>query len=151
MSKPFVIRALYNMLGYEEGSPEDINIKTIYADSESPPAERVETHCLLFHRMNGSLELELAGDFDGTSACELLNVLSEKCDGADRVLVNTSRLKDIHSFGIDTFQNNLHRLKGKPIRLAFTGEKPTRIVPERKQFFWVFTSCSQVVTNIDVP
>jgi len=27
-------RALYNMLGYEEGSLEEINVKTIYADSE---------------------------------------------------------------------------------------------------------------------
>ena len=90
---------------------------------------------IAIHRMNGSLEIELAGDFDGTSACELLNVLSEKCDGVDRVLVNTSRLKEIYSFGIDTFQNNLHRLKGKPIRLAFTGEKATSIAPERNQFF----------------
>lgn len=90
---------------------------------------------IAIHRMNGSLEIELAGDFDGTSACELLNVLNEKCDGVDRVLVDTSGLKEIYPFGLDTFQNNLYRLKEKPIRLVFTGEHATRIAPERNKFF----------------
>jgi anti-anti-sigma regulatory factor len=90
---------------------------------------------IAIHRMNASLELELAGDFDGTSACELLNVLNEKCDGVDRVLVDTSGLKEIYPFGLDTFQNNLYRLKEKPIRLVFTGENATRIAPERNKFF----------------
>lgn len=90
---------------------------------------------IAIHRMNGSLELKLAGDFDGTSACELLNVVKEKSDGVHRVLVNTSKLKDIYPFGRDTFQNNLHTLKGTPIRLVFTGKHATSIAPERNQFF----------------
>lgn len=87
------------------------------------------------HRNNASLEVNHTGDFDGTSACELLNILSEKCDGVESVLVNTSRLKEIYPFGLDTFQNNLYRLKGKPIRLLFTGKNATSIAPERNQFF----------------
>jgi hypothetical protein len=90
---------------------------------------------IAIHRMSGSLEIKLAGDFDGTSACELLNTLSERCDGVDSVLVNTSRLKDIYPFGRDTFQKNLYTLKGKPIRLVFTGEHATSIAPERNPFF----------------
>ena len=31
------------------------------------------------HRNSDSLDLKLMGDFDGTSACELLNVMMEKC------------------------------------------------------------------------
>jgi len=50
---------------------------------------------IAIHRRRAGLELKLAGDFDGMSACELLNVLKEKCDGVDSVVVNTSRLKDI--------------------------------------------------------
>ena len=90
---------------------------------------------IAIHRMSTSLELKLAGDFDGTSACELLNTLKKKCDGVDRVFVNTSRLRDIYPFGQDTFQNNLYILKGKPIRLVFTGKHATSIAPERNQFF----------------
>jgi len=90
---------------------------------------------IAIHRRSAGLELKLAGDFDGTSACELLNVLKEKCDGVDSVLVNTSRLKDIYPFGQDTFQKNLYMLKGKPIHLVFTGKHATSIAPERNQFF----------------
>ena len=90
---------------------------------------------IAIHRMSASLELKLAGDFDGTSACELINVLKEKFDGEDSVLVNTSRLKEIYPFGQDTFHNNLYMLKGKPIRLVFTGKHGTSIAPERNQFF----------------
>ena len=90
---------------------------------------------IAIHRRRAGLELKLAGDFDGMSACELLNVLKEKCDGVDSVLVNTSRLKDIYSFGQDTFQKNLYTLKGKPFRLVFTGKQAMSIAPERNQFF----------------
>lgn len=89
---------------------------------------------IAIHRMSASLELELAGDFDGTSACELLNVLNEECDGVDRVLVDTGSLREIYPFGIDTFQNNLYRLKEKPIRLVFAGKNAMCLAPERNQF-----------------
>jgi len=60
------------------------------------------------HRNSNSLDLKLMGDFDGTSASELLNVLEEKCNSVDRVLINTSGLKEIYPFGQDTFQNSLY-------------------------------------------
>ncbi|MDY6952591.1 MAG: hypothetical protein SWE60_13855 [Thermodesulfobacteriota bacterium] len=83
------------------------------------------------HRESNGLELKLAGDFDGTSACELLNVLREKCDeGVKRVAVDTSNLKDIYPFGRDTFQRNLYTLKGRRKRVAFTGRKANSIAPE---------------------
>jgi hypothetical protein len=87
------------------------------------------------HRSSDSLELKLIGDFDGTSACELLNVLKENCDGVSRVSVNTSGLKDIYPFGQDTFQNSLYLLKERPFCLVFTGDNATVIAPERNRFF----------------
>lgn len=87
------------------------------------------------HRNSNSLDLRMVGDFDGTSTCELLNVLEEKCSGVDRVLINTSGLKEIYPFGKDTFQNSLYLLKDRPIRLVFTGENASRIAPERNKFF----------------
>jgi hypothetical protein len=87
------------------------------------------------HRNSDSLDVKLMGDFDGTSACELLNVLEGNCDGPVMVFINTNGLKDIHPFGRDTFQNSLYLLKDLPIRLVFTGENATQIAPERNKFF----------------
>jgi hypothetical protein len=87
------------------------------------------------HRNSDSLELRLQGDFDGTSACELLNALKENCDDADSVLIHTSGLKEIYPFGRDTFQNNLYTLKGKNIHFTFTGNKAQQIGPERSILF----------------
>lgn len=87
------------------------------------------------HRNSDSLDLKLIGDFDGTSACELLNALKDSCHGVTRVFVNTSGLKDIYPFGQDTFQNSLYLLKDRPIRLAFTGENASMIAPEQNKFF----------------
>ncbi len=56
------------------------------------------------YRNSNRQELNHTGDFDGTSACELFNILSEKSDGVDRVLLNTSRLRRICPLGIDTLK-----------------------------------------------
>ncbi len=88
------------------------------------------------HRDNDNLKITLAGDFDGTSACELLNVLKKKCNSRDRVIIRTAGLKKIYPFGQDTFRNNLHTLKDKPIRLRFTGKNAMQIAPEKGSFWW---------------
>ena len=87
------------------------------------------------HRNSNSLDLKLMGDFDGTSACELLNVLSEKCDDKDNVFIHTDGLKQIYPFGCDTFQNNLYTLKGQLLRLLFTGRNAAQIAPDARPAF----------------
>jgi len=89
---------------------------------------------IIFHRNSDNLHLTLVGDFDGTSACELLNALKEKCNGVHRVFINTSRLKEIYPFGQDTFQNNLYLLKPQRIPFEFTGKNATQIAPEGLRF-----------------
>jgi len=81
------------------------------------------------------LSLELIGDFDGSSACELLNVLKEKCNGVKKVVIHTSGLKDIYPFGQDTFQNNLYTLKDKRVSFVFKGKNAGQLVPERRKTF----------------
>jgi hypothetical protein len=81
------------------------------------------------HRSHGELQLELIGDFDGTSACQLLNTLGESC-GFSKVLIDTKRLRKIYPFGIDTFQKNLYRLKDRDLFLVFRGNQAPRIAPE---------------------
>jgi hypothetical protein len=87
------------------------------------------------HRKNNRLDLRLVGDFDGTSACELLNFLEEHCESPVRVCLQTQGLKEIYPFGVDTFRNNLYHLKNRPIRLVFAGKNASRIAPERNRFF----------------
>ena len=87
------------------------------------------------HGKNGNLDLRLTGDFDGTSACELLNVLKEKTCQAKMVVVDASGLKKVYPFGVDTFQNNLYQLKHRSFRLLFSGNKADTIAPEQNKFF----------------
>lgn len=77
---------------------------------------------ILFHRNSDNLHLKLAGDFDGSSALELLNVIKQKCSGASKVIIHTSSLKNIHPFGLATFQQNFADTKGLSVHILFTGE-----------------------------
>jgi hypothetical protein len=83
------------------------------------------------HRNSESLHLKLVGDFDGSSAFELINVLKKNWNGAYRVFIHTECLRDIYPFGRDTFQQNLSDLKGHPMRIFFTGENAGYIAPDR--------------------
>ena len=87
------------------------------------------------HRSSDTLHLDVMGDFDGTSACELLNALEESSDSVTRVFINTSGLKDVYPFGVDTFQKSLYLLKDRQFRLLFAGENASSITPERNKFF----------------
>jgi len=75
--------------------------------------------------------MKLMGDFDGSSAWELLNVLKKCATGVYRVIIHTSSLKSIYPFGRDTFQENLRYRKGYPDRILFTGENASQIAPEK--------------------
>ena len=82
------------------------------------------------HRNSDNLHLKFMGDFDGSSALQLLNVLKENYHGAGGVIIHTSCLKDIHPFGLNVFQNNLEVKSGKSVSLVFTGEHANLLAPE---------------------
>ena len=83
------------------------------------------------HRNSDNLHLKLIGDFDGTSACELLDVLKKNCNGVCRVIIHTSCLKNIYPFGREVLRRNLSELKGHRTRIMFTGESASHIAPEK--------------------
>lgn len=60
------------------------------------------------HRSSESLHLKLVGDFDGSSAFELINVLKKNWNGAYRVFIHTDSLKDINP--ITFFSNDTLRV-----------------------------------------
>ena len=68
-----------------------------------------------------SLHLKLAGDFDGSSANELINTLTEHGKGFHEIFIDTNELKTIHSFGRDVFQKNLSSSSKLYRNLIFIG------------------------------
>jgi anti-anti-sigma factor len=83
------------------------------------------------HRNSENLHLKLAGDFDGSSAMQLMNVLKKNINnGVFKIIIHTSCLNDISSFGLRTLHEQLSELNGDSGRLLFTGEKATQMAPE---------------------
>ena len=84
---------------------------------------------IFMHRNSNSLHLKLAGDFDGTSAFELLDMVKKNGPGLRKVFIHTSSLKTIHPFGLHVFEKSLSDLKGSSFQLLFTGEYAQQIAP----------------------
>ena len=78
------------------------------------------------HRNDENLHLKLRGDFDGTSAHELLDVVRKRDAHISRVFIHTSNLRDIHPFGLHVFRSNVNVLKGQSVDLVFTGENASQ-------------------------
>ena len=76
-----------------------------------------------------SLHLKLAGDFDGSSAHELINTLIDHKTGLRDIFIDTNNLKKIHPFGRDVFQKNLHGIKKQLKNLIFVGANKHKIAP----------------------
>ncbi len=81
------------------------------------------------HRNNSSLQLKLVGDFDGSSAFELINVLKEHDGKVGKVVINTCGLSSIHPFGLGVFQKNcsINKLSRG---LTFTGKYEDTLAPQ---------------------
>lgn len=83
-----------------------------------------------YKQKNGDLHVNPSGDFDGSSACELINLLSDRYDGHGKVLIDTGGLRRLCPFGCSTFQC-LFRLSRVPVdRLLFKGENGRALAPE---------------------
>ena len=82
-----------------------------------------------FKKSSGNLHIQTKGDFDGSSAWELINLIHDKYYVKGRVFIDTRNLGVIHPFGCNTFQCRLN-LRAMPAdRLCFKGEKGFEIAP----------------------
>lgn len=77
-----------------------------------------------------SLHLKLNGDFDGSSAHELLNTLKKHSDGFYQIFIDTNDLKAIHPFGRDVFQKKLGVFKNRFHNIIFIGRNEHEIAPK---------------------
>jgi anti-anti-sigma regulatory factor len=76
--------------------------------------------------------LKLSGDFDGSSAFELINALMENSGRAEKIIVNTSGLSSIHPFGAGVFQKNCVLQRRAP-QLIITGKHGSKLAPDESR------------------
>jgi len=72
-----------------------------------------------------SLHIHMIGDFDGTSAHELINALKKNI-GNFKVLIDTNDLNQIHPFGVDVFESKLFTGIKNSSNLLFIGRHKHR-------------------------
>jgi anti-anti-sigma regulatory factor len=77
--------------------------------------------------------LKLSGDFDGSSAFELINALMENSGRAEKIIVNTSGLSSIHPFGAGVFQKNCFLQRRAP-ELIITGKHGSKLAPDESRY-----------------
>ena len=83
----------------------------------------------IVRRKRDTLHLELKGEFDGSSALQLIQALLKNCGSASRVLIHTDGLSEVHPFGTAVFERHLPG-KGKlKSPIIFTGEHAREIAP----------------------
>jgi anti-anti-sigma regulatory factor len=74
-----------------------------------------------------SVHLTLDGEFDGTSAYELINTLKTYDDNVEQVFINTNGLTSIHPFGQVVLYRNLSSVRGRCKNLVFIGDHGRRL------------------------
>jgi hypothetical protein len=89
--------------------------------------------------------LKLAGDFDATSAYELIYAIKKLPDDILKISIHTDGLKNIFPFGLDVFHRNMSPLDGQSKKMVFTGNKASHLSPgdSRLSFsrhFWMETT-----------
>lgn len=85
---------------------------------------------IVTHRNDENLHMKLLGDFDGSSAWELINSLDAHRFGISRVFIHTNSLKHVDPFGRGILEKNLNDVTGISIRVIFTGEKASELNSE---------------------
>jgi hypothetical protein len=84
---------------------------------------------ILLYKNSESVHLNLTGDFDGSSAHELLNTIRSCSRNVNRVFIHTNGLKDVHPFGEAVFRNHFRDVDKTDISLVFTGENGKALAP----------------------
>jgi hypothetical protein len=85
---------------------------------------------VLTHRNDDQLHLKLLGDFDGSSAHELLNQLKKSCPKFTTIFIHTDCLKRLIPFGLGIFRTNISELDKRDTRIIFTGDNAPQFSPE---------------------
>ena len=74
------------------------------------------------HKTNESLHIKLTGDFDGSSASELINALVDNQNRYYHIFINTTDLKHIKPFGLDVLRVGLSEIRKQVPGVIFIGK-----------------------------
>jgi len=74
---------------------------TIWTPVEDDMAKNF--HICIKERSHHLLALRISGDFDGSSACELINVIDETIKKNGKVAIDTNGLRTVDAFGVNVF------------------------------------------------
>ena len=86
---------------------------------------------IVMQENNDNLHLRLIGDFDGSSAFELLDVLKNRAHAVQKVFIHTSGLGEVHPFGLGVFEKRACELKENLQKIHFTGDKAQLVSPDQ--------------------
>ena len=81
------------------------------------------------HRTNDKLYIRLMGDFDGSSAWELINAIKENLNNSKFIQIYTGKLKEVYPFGREVFKYHLLSIKDTRIRILFFGPNSLHTAP----------------------
>jgi stage II sporulation protein AA (anti-sigma F factor antagonist) len=79
------------------------------------------------------VSISLFGGFDGTSACQLADVMEEKIENATHIHIHTDGLKHIDNFGLNVFIARIRKFHKQLINIEFTGRYKKNF-KDRKNF-----------------
>jgi anti-anti-sigma regulatory factor len=74
--------------------------------------------------------LKLAGDFDATSAYELMYAIKKLPYDTAKLYIYTNGLKAINPFGLEIFHNFMRSLNGQSAKIVYTGNHASQLFPE---------------------
>jgi anti-anti-sigma regulatory factor len=78
---------------------------------------------IITDKIGDGFSLKLKGEFDATSAYELVYAIKKLADKPVRIYVNTSEIKRVHPFGLEVF-NRAMRFSGRnSAQLIFRGNQ----------------------------
>ncbi len=86
---------------------------------------------IVMNENRDNLHLRLAGEFDGSSASQLLEVLKDKAHTVQKVFIHTTGLGEIHPFGRGVFEKRTSELREELEKIYFTGDKAQFIAPDQ--------------------
>lgn len=98
-----------------------------------------QKHKIFIRRNSEYIHMKLVGDFDGSLASELINLLEKNCNAASKIFIHTNCLRAVSSFGQAVFHKKLNVLNGKSTQLLFTGEYASQLIPENNDLLHIIS------------
>jgi anti-anti-sigma regulatory factor len=82
---------------------------------------------ILMHQNDCNLHLKLTGDFDGSSAHQLLNFLKRYDRKFSTIFIHTGAVREIAPFGHHVFHENFGQFRKSGVRFVFTGDNASKL------------------------